>query len=107
MEDYESIKRETNVYEQEEEEVVNTESYEEVEFVDLNEQTETLSAVQFVTVGKGDDEFIDEIIEECSVDESDIAETIVSDTIDAIHRSGVKVSSSGTLSSGSSDHFSS
>lgn len=92
VDEYLPIKTETPVY-GEEEEVANTGSYEEVEFLDSNGQTETLNAVQFVTIGKCDDEFIDEIIEECSVDESDIVETIVGDTIDFINRSTVKVGS--------------
>ncbi|XP_037039340.1 zinc finger protein 12-like isoform X1 [Bradysia coprophila] len=86
---YVTIKRESEAYVPEEE-VVNTGSYEEVEFLDLNGPTETLNTVQYVTVGKCDDEFIDEIIEECSVDDSDIVETIVSDTTDTINRSAVK-----------------
>lgn len=65
-----------------------TESYEEVEFLELNGQTETVNGIQYVTIGKcnaddddDDDQFIDEIIEECSVTDSDFVETIVSDVV--------------------------
>lgn len=79
------IKEESDV----EEEV--TESYEEVEFLDLNTQSETLNGIQFVTIEKcDDDEFIDEIIEECSVEDGDATDSIV-DTVSIGNRNSVKV----------------
>lgn len=61
-----------------------TGSYEEVEFLEVHGQTDTMNGIQFVTIDKcdDDDEFIDEIIEECSVEDSDIIETNVSDIVD-------------------------
>lgn len=94
VDDFSMIKEETDVEEEcdEEEEVV-TESYEEVEFLDMQGQSETLSGVQFVTIDKcDDDEFIDEIIEECSV-EDDLVDIIVNETVNVSNRNIVKVRS--------------
>lgn len=49
-----------------------SESYEEVEFLDFSGQGESMTGVQIMTIDKcDDDEFID-IIEECSLIESDL-----------------------------------
>lgn len=89
---YTLIKEESDV----EEEVI--ESYEEVEFLDLQGQSETLTGVRFVTIDKcgDDDEFIDGIIEECSVEENDFDDgSVVNDETcilpDIPSRSTVKV----------------
>lgn len=75
------IKEENDV----EEEV--TESYEEVEFLDLNGHTEVVNGVQFVAIEKcDDDEFIDEIIEECSAVDSDVEESDVIQTVNITNR---------------------
>lgn len=88
------VKEESDV----EEEV--TESYEEVEFLDLQGQCETLTGVRFVTIDKcddddeDDDEFIDGIIEECSVEDNEFVDTSVNETLivpDIISRNTVKV----------------
>ncbi len=85
---YTLIKEESEVDEQEV-----TESYEEVEFLELNGHNDTLNAIQFVTIGKSDDDqFIDEIIEECSVEGSETVDTIFNESVDTtIRNSSVKV----------------
>lgn len=88
--DFSLIKEESDV----EEEVTESyeEAFEEVEFLDLNTQSETLNGVQFVTIEKcDDDEFIDEIIEECSVEDGDVVDSIVNDTVSITNRNSVKV----------------
>lgn len=60
----------------EESDVEVTDSYEEIEFLEINGQTDTLNGIQIVTDDKcNDDEFIDEIIEECS-DDTDVDHTV-------------------------------
>lgn len=81
--DYTVVKEESDV----EEEV--TESYEEIEFLELNGQTDI--GIQIVADDKcEDDEFIDEIIEECSLDDNEII-TDVDHTIDVTTRNVLKV----------------
>lgn len=81
--DYTVVKEESDV----EEEV--TESYEEIEFLELNGQTDI--GIQIVADDKcEDDEFIDEIIEECSLDDNEII-TDVDHTIDMTTRNALKV----------------
>lgn len=81
------IKEESDI--EEEEEVA--ESYEEVEFLDVHGQSETLNGVRFVTIDKcDDDEFIDEIIEECSVEENEFIDTRVHQSANITNRNSVK-----------------
>lgn len=90
---YTLIKSESDIEGDDEEEQV-TESYEEVEFLDLQGQSETSTGIQFVTMDKcdDDDEFIDEIIEECSVEDGDLVDIIVSEeTVNVTNRNVVKV----------------
>lgn len=67
-----------------------TGSYEEVEFLELHGQNDS---VQFATDKCDDDEFVDEIIEECSVDESYILDTIGDVHLNQSTGTTVKVSS--------------
>ncbi|KAJ6634894.1 Zinc finger protein, partial [Pseudolycoriella hygida] len=74
------------------EELEVTDAYEEVEFLETN-QTESVHCVQFLEFDKCDEEFIDEIIEECSVEENDDVDTSVSETIKITNRNTLKKSS--------------
>lgn len=76
----------------EEEQEDDVTSYEEVEFLELNGQNESLHNVQIVTADQSDDdddEFIDEIIEECSIDDTYILDTIIHKPID--NQTSIKV----------------